>query len=43
MTDFTHLVSSKVNLAIVQEQALSELIEILEKCEGTKVNYKKFK
>jgi hypothetical protein len=38
MSDFSHLQSSKVNLGLVQEQALNELIEILEKCEGTKVN-----
>lgn len=38
MNEFSHLSSSKVNLSLVQEQALNELIEILDKCEGTKVN-----
>lgn len=37
MGDFSHLVSSKVNLALIQEQALNELIDILDRCEGTKV------
>lgn len=37
MNEFSHLVSTKVNLALVQEQALNELIEILDRCEGTKV------
>lgn len=41
MNDFAHLQSNKVNLSLVQEQALNELIEILEKCEGTKVNRRK--
>lgn len=40
MSDFPHLASSKVNLALVQELALNELVEILDKCEGTKVNSK---
>lgn len=38
MNDFSHLISSKVNLALVQELALNELIEILNRCDGTKVN-----
>jgi hypothetical protein len=42
MGDFSHLVSSKVNLALIQEQALNELIDILDRCEGTKVNSKIF-
>ncbi|XP_070504196.1 vacuolar protein sorting-associated protein 33A [Chironomus tepperi] len=37
MGDFSHLVSSKVNLALLQEQALNDLIDILDRCEGTKV------
>ena len=41
MTDFTHLVTSKVNICLVQELACNELLEILDKCDGTKV--KKFK
>lgn len=38
MTDFAHLVTSKVNIGLVQELVCNELLEILEKCEGTKVN-----
>lgn len=41
MTDFAHLVTSKVNVGLVQELACNELLEILEKCEGTKVKYNK--
>lgn len=37
MTDFSHLVTSKVNIGLVQELACNELLEILDKCEGTKV------
>lgn len=37
MTDFSHLISQKVNVALVQETALNELIEIFDRCEGTKV------
>ncbi|CAG9808626.1 unnamed protein product [Chironomus riparius] len=37
MSEFSHLVSSKVNLALLQEQALNDLIDILDRCEGTKV------
>lgn len=42
MSDFSHLVSSKVNLALLQEQALNDLIDILDRCEGTKVIFKNF-
>jgi hypothetical protein len=42
MGDFSHLVTQKVNLALVQELALNELIEILDRCEGTKVKYRIF-
>ena len=38
MTDFAHLVTSKVNVGLIQELACNELLEILDKCEGTKVN-----
>lgn len=41
MNEFSHLSSSKVNLSLVQEQALNELIEILDKVEGTKVTKQK--
>ena len=34
-----HFSSAKVNLALIQEQALNELIEIHDRCEGSKVNY----
>lgn len=37
MADFSHLVSSKVNLGLVQELVCSELLNILEICEGPKV------
>lgn len=40
MTDFSHLVTSKVNIGLVQELACNELLEILDKCEGTKVNFR---
>lgn len=43
MGDFSHLVSPKVNLALLQEQALNDLIDILDRCEGTKVIFKIFK
>jgi hypothetical protein len=39
MADFTHLTTSKVNIGLVQELACNELLEILEKCEGTKVKW----
>lgn len=39
MGDFSHLITSKVNLALIQEQALNELITILDGCEGTKVKF----
>jgi hypothetical protein len=42
MSDFSHLVSSKVNLALLQEQALNDLIDILDRCEGTKVKFEIF-
>lgn len=35
---FPHLNGWRVNLALIQEAAVKELIGILEKCEGTKVN-----
>lgn len=38
MSDYSHLTTLKVNLGLVQELACNELIEILNKCEGTKVN-----
>jgi hypothetical protein len=41
MTDFAHLVTSKVNIGLVQELACNELLEILDKCEGTKVKSSK--
>lgn len=41
MTDFSHLVTSKVNIGLVQELACNELLEILDKCEGTKVKFRK--
>lgn len=37
MSDFSHLTSYKVNAGLLQELACNELIEILSKCEGTKV------
>ncbi|CRL07306.1 CLUMA_CG020285, isoform A [Clunio marinus] len=37
MADFSHLVTSKVNIGLVQELACNELLNILDKCEGTKV------
>lgn len=42
MTDFVHLTTSKVNIGLVQELACNELLEILDKCEGTKVHINKF-
>lgn len=39
MTDFSHLVTSKVNIGLVQELFCNELLEILDKCEGTKVKF----
>lgn len=37
MSDFSHLTTFKVNLGLLQELACNELIEILNKCDGTKV------
>lgn len=37
MTDFAHLVTSKVNIGLIQEMACNELLNILDRCEGTKV------
>lgn len=41
MTDFVHLTTSKVNIGLVQELACNELLDILDKCEGTKVHINK--
>lgn len=35
---FSHLTSAKVNVGLVQELAQNELVELLEKCDGPKVN-----
>lgn len=34
---FPHLYGFRVNISLFQEAASKELLEILEKCEGTKV------
>jgi len=36
---FPHLSGWRVNISLLQEQASKELLDILEKCEGTKVYF----
>lgn len=35
---FPHLAGWRVNVALIQEAASKDLLRIVEKCEGTKVN-----
>lgn len=34
---FSHLTGWRVNVALIQENASKDLLDIVEKCEGTKV------